>query len=117
MDVGGIEKNLRRGASVHVDLVVDFTVGLDFDEHRRKKRRDGRRSENDLVDQIQGSGPTARGDETDIPDHGALGIQIGCPDPQPPSLFVFLGDGLHDLPVHVLDEPGETSTYGGSAIC
>lgn len=87
-----------------MQFIVARAVGFDVDKHRREGRRYGCGGQNYLVDQLQGTRLSAGGDKTDVSDARPHGIEIRCPDPQPPPLFILGGNGLHDLLVNVFGE-------------
>jgi hypothetical protein len=55
------------------------------------------RCDHDLADQFQGAGIMAGRDGAHIPDHPALGIEVGSSDQQQAALAVFLGNGVQQF--------------------
>ena len=70
--------------------------------HRIEGGGDRGRSPEHLTEQLEGVRVAAGGDGPHVPDHQALGLELGSPHQQAPALAVLGGDGLE----HVLvDEP------------
>ena len=82
-------------------LVIGSTVARHLDEARRKHGRDRGRGEQHLAEQLERLWTARDRDRPHVPDHRALGVEIGGADQQPAPLAVLLGHLCQEGIVHV----------------
>ena len=78
-----------------MQFLIGLSVERHIDHHRLEKAGNGGGRAQDLADQFESAGVTARGDGADVPDHRLLGIEVRRADQKQPSLSILRGNRRH----------------------
>jgi hypothetical protein len=83
-----VQEDGRRDGAVDVHLVVEPSVGLNFEQHGRKGDRYRSGREHDLAKEIQRLRRAACGNQPHVPHDELLGIEVDGSDVKPPAAIV-----------------------------
>lgn len=106
-----------RHAAVDMHLVEMRAAGLCLDQHGRKDERDARRSRHDVLEGLQRLGRADGGNPAHVPDHGALGIEVGGDDQLLATFRMLDGHRPQHVCVDIAGDQLAQFHIAGGAVC